>query len=240
MKKLILTLTVSLASFVAMAQSHLSQDFLNVKALQPGTNSVGYAGLTNLANQVTGYGQIYSSTNLAYTNNSGTYIHPGLAAVIAAAGTTNQYTTPTLFKDVNLYVDRNGNPIFVYIPTDASTPPTTNSSKIYSPNTLFIEIVPAAWTTNGAYGFQFRPIWDGVTANGATNEDFWAILPSSLGAATTGKFQITTNMPTYRWPGAKKVRLINITNNVTTITAGATTVTNSAFITKIQLNGFIP
>lgn len=238
MKKLLLSIGLSLSAFGVMAQSHISQDFLNVKALQPGTNSVGYAGLTNLANQVTGYGQIYSSTNLAYTNNGGTYIHPGLAAVIAAMGTTNQYTTPTLFKDVSLYADRNGNPISYTLQTPG--PVVSSNLTFYSPNTLFIEVVPAAWTTNGAYGFQFRPIWDGVTANGCTNDDWWAILPSSLGVATGGKAHLATNAPTYRWPGAKKLRLVSITNNVTTVTAGATTVTNSLFITKIQLNGFVP
>jgi hypothetical protein len=238
MKKLLLSIGLSICTLSVMAQVHISQDFLNVKALQPGTNSVGYAGLTNLANQVTGYGQIYSSTNLAYTNNAGAYIHPGLAAVIAAMGTTNQYTTPTLFKDVSLYADRNGNPILYSMVAPGVI---GNSNITYlSPNTLFIEIVPSTWTTNGAYGFQFRPIWDGVTANGATNDDWWAILPSSLGVATGGKAHLATNAPTFRWPGAKRLRLVSITNNVTTITAGATTVTNSAFITKLQLNGFIP
>lgn len=239
MKKLLLSIGLCAFAFGASAQDFVSQNFLNVRSLNVGTNTpAGLRSLTNLANVTTNAGMILSSTNIAYTNLSGAYIHPGLAAVVSAMGTTNQYTTPVLFKDVVLYPDRNGLPIYTYVQSDSSTPPTTNSSSIISGANLFVEYVNP-WVTNGAIGLQFRPIWDGVTANNYTADDWWVVIPSSAGV-NRPKAQLSTNAPLWRWPGAAALRLISITNNVTTITGTADTVSNSTVLTKILLNGFRP
>lgn len=240
MKKFIFSLGLALVTVTTMAQQHLSQSFLNVRSLQPGTNSaVDYIGLTNLSSLTTNIGAIYSSTNLAYTNAAGTYVHPGLAAVIAAMGTTNQYTVPSIFKDVSLYTDRNGLPINYVTFTGAGSVPGDTNRTLVSGQTLMIELVSSAWLTNGAYGFLFRPVWDGETAINYTADDWWVVLPTSAGIARA-KQHLVTNAPVWRWPGAEKLRLVLITNNVTTITGTASTVTNASHITKITLTGFRP
>jgi len=238
MKKFLYSIGLGLLTFGAVAQDFDSQDFLNVRALNVGTNTPsGLWAITNLANLTTNMGLIYSSTNIAYTNLSGAYVHPGLAATIAAVGTANQYTTPALFKDVSLWTDRNGLPIFTYVPTPVENAQSTNSSIISGAN-LFVEYVNP-WVTNGAIGLQFRPIWDGETPNNYTLDDWWVVIPSSLGV-NRPRGNYATNAPLYKWAGARKLRLVAITNNVTTITGTANTVTNSTFLTKIRLNGFIP
>lgn len=240
MKKLLLSIGLAVVAITTQGQNSVPQDFLNVRALNVGTNTPsGLRGLTNLANITTNAGMILSSTNLGYTNLAGTYIHPGLSAVIAAMGTTNSYTVPALFKDVSLYPDRNGVPPFYYNweGNTAGAGVQTNWT-FFSANTLFIEYVNP-WVTNGAIGLQFRPIWDGETANNYTADDWWVVIPSSLGVQRP-KAHLATNAPVWRWPGAEKLRLVNITNNVTTITAEANTVTNSTFLTKIRLLGFRP
>jgi len=229
---------LSLVAFGATAQDFVSQNFLNVRALNVGTNTPsGLWAITNLANLTTNQGLIYNPTNIAYTNLSGAYIHPGLSAVTSAIGTTNQYTTPALFKDVVLYPDRNGLPVYTYVPTDVANAQLTNSTIISGAN-LFVEYVNP-WTTNGAIGLQFRPIWDGVTPNNYTADDWWVVIPTSAGV-NRPKGHLSTNAPLWRWPGAAALRLVAITNNVTTITATANTVTNSTFLTKVLLNGFRP
>lgn len=238
MKKLLLSIGLCALAFGASAQDFVSQNFLNVRALNVGTNTpAGLRSLTNLANVTTNAGMIYNPTNIAYTNLSGSYVHPGLTAVTSAVGTTNQYTTPALFKDVTLYPDRNGLPVFTYVPTVVENAFSTNSSIISGAN-LFIEYVNP-WVTNGAIGLQFRPVWDGVSPNSYTLDDWWVVIPSSLGVSRP-KGHYATNAPIYKWAGASSLRLVSITNNVTTITGTADTVTNSTFLTKILLNGFRP
>jgi len=229
MKKLLFSIGLSICTLSAMAQPFQSFNILNVSALNTGTNTWG---VTNLANLVTNIGMIYNPTNVTYTNNGGTFVGSS-SSYLAGVGVTNTANVFPLFKDIPLWTDRNGQPIFTYIPTDQTTPPTTNSSKLYSGTTLFIEYVNPLGS-NAPFGMTLRPVWDGVRASTSTADD-WGFRIAGL---TTAKGTLATNVPTWLWPGAKALRIVAVTNQY--ILAGPNAQTNSTFITKLSVNGYVP
>ena len=234
MKKLLLSIGLCLAALYASAQNHNSQNLLNVRALQTGTN--GYS-ITNTANLVTNQGLLLVTTNVTYTNNAGVYVgfdsSTSLTNYLAKTGTTNQFTNPSLFKDAQLWADRNGFPI-VYETHEilAGAAGATTNLTYLSSQTLFIEYVNPAGT-NGGLGVVFRPVFDGVTP--VTSVYDWGF---GIAAGSTGKGTLATNIPTWKWPGAKALRVVRVTNSLEG--AGLAFQTNSPYITKLSVNGFVP
>jgi hypothetical protein len=229
MKKLLLSFIVCLVTFITCAQNHEVVDLLNVRALQTGTNGWG---VTNLSCLFTNTGMIYNPTNVSYTNLSGSHVGTS-TAYLASKGTTNAFTTVSLFKDLPLHVDRDGRPIFTFIATDATTPPTTNSAQLLSPTTLMIEYVNP-YGSNAPFGLTFRPVYDGATAAPQTGED-WGVRIAGL---STTKGLVLTNIPTWRWPGAVALRVVAVTNQF--VLAGIAEQTNSTYITKLRAVTFRP
>jgi len=228
MKKLVSFMTMFvLSAFVVGAQTHVSQDVLLVKALATGTNGWG---ITNFSLLTTNVGMLFNPTNIYYTNLNGNA--SAYATSLSNVGTTNVYTTVPLFRAISLYTDRNGRPIFTYIPTEAANGLLTNSS-IVSAQTLFIAYSNPQGS-NAPFGVVFRPSYDGVTPSANASED-WGVRIAGLAAASG---TIATNIPTWRWPGAKSLVVVAVTNQF--IKAGPSAVTNSTMITAMSVNGFIP
>lgn len=229
MKSRILSLIGLVLSLVgASAQNHNSFSVLAVPALQTGTNGWG---VTNLSLIPTNSGMIYNPTNTTYTNSDGSYVGTS-TSYLASIGTTNANTTKTLFRDIPLFADRNGVPIQFPIWGTGAAGLETNYTW-FSPQTLFIQYYNPRGS-NAPFGITFRPIWDGVTAHTDSGQD-WGV--NIAGLATT-QGSLSTNIPTWRWPGAKALRVVQVTNLY--VLGGVAAQTNSTVITKLNVNGFVP
>lgn len=223
MKKLLSILALVAATCTLNAQVHRSQNILAVRAVATGTNGFG---LTNLTAVVTNAGMVYS-TNVVYTNLSGQVVRSA-----GAAGGTNSINTASLFADALLPVNRDGNPLWgtAYVPLGP-----TNVT--YTGLTLFIEL-SSPNGSNAPIGLVFCPIWDGSRTDGgttptATTDDWSIVIPGGVGKTT-----FATNVPSWKWTGAESMRLRYITNQF--ILAGDAGLTNSAYITRLSVNGFVP
>jgi hypothetical protein len=227
MKKFLFSLVAVCLSFMASAQNHKSYNLLNVRALNTGTNGWG---VTNLANLVTNIGMVYNPTNVSYTNSSGTYVGSS-ATYLGYINTTNTSTTASLFNDIPLFSDEVGRPIFIST-LEYSVGLPTNLT-YFGHMTLFVEYVNP-YGSNAPWGLTLRPVWDGVTPSTSTADD-WGFRIAGL---STGKGTLATNIPTYKWVGARALRVVAVTNQY--ILAGPAAQTNSTFITKLSANGFVP
>lgn len=211
-------------------QTHTIQDLLVVRALNLGTNGWG---VTNLSAIVTNIGMTYNPTNTTYTNESGTYVGTS-SSYLDDVGTTNgATTTKKLFNDIALNPDRNGQPIATALETYSGAGIPTNTTYLGNA-TLFLEYVNPLGS-NAPFGLTFRVLYDGSTPSTYT-PDVWGF--NVAGLATT-KGTISTNIPTYLWPGARALRLVHITNQYVG-GFGPQFQTNSTFLTKARVVSFVP
>ena len=183
------------------AQNFLSQDFLNVRSVQV-TNGIGATNLNSFGVAATNF------NGIVYTNLAGTRLE---------TGTTNN--TFNLFKDAQLWADRNGRP-FMGIET--------NNMVSTSPGSVFLKLVGGSGA-NAAVTFVFRPVVDGQNESTAA-ADTWSV---ALTATTTTPVTLRTNVPFYLWPGCKGLRLRSIVN-------GDTDASSGVFVQECSLNGFLP
>lgn len=226
MKKLLSFLVVVLLPFVAPAQNHTTVSLLSVAAIGTGTNSLGVFGVTNISVLVTNAGLVHS-TNLVYTNLAGTFVRsPG------AAGGTNNITTAKLFNNASLWMDRDGRFPVMSAPFSADVV-ANNTNYVVSPLTLFIRLANPLGS-NGAVGINLCPLWDGVTPPANTSDDISIRIPYTIGAVVT----LATNLPIWRWPGAKAFTVRNITNQ--TALGGEIGILSNSWVTDISAVGFIP
>lgn len=210
----------------AWGQNHTPQDVLRVKALNVGTNGWG---ITNLAVLVTNIGMIYNPSNVTYTNISGSFVGSS-STYLDDVGATNASTTAGLFNDITLHPDRNGQPIIT--PILAPGPVALSNLTYMSGMTLFVEYVNPRGS-NAAWGMTFRPVYNDAPPAGTTED--WGF---NIAATTTGKGTLSTNIPVWKWPGAKALRAVAVTN--LSILAGPDGQTNSTFVTKVQAVSFRP
>lgn len=239
-KKLILIALLAALSVVSVdAQVHRSESFLNVRSLSLGTNLYN---ITNLAAYPHYPGLILNPTNVTYTNATGTFVGSGTTE-LASFGTTNTFTRPAIFRDVPLYVDRDGNRPLNAIWDSGPTGVTggmTNATFL-SPLTLFLEYaLPQG--TNGPFGVTFTPVWNGKNVSLNTN-DWWGVRVAGgapFGILAGSRYSIATNVPLWRWPGASHLRVLSVTNMHNQALAGPPAQTNSPFITDLSINGYVP
>lgn len=221
MKKFIYSLlaVLGLAS-VASAQNHVSQSFLNVQSL----NVSNLLAITNLT--FTPAWTTSPATNrvgLQWTNLSSTRV------IVTASSTTDSASTFNTLKDVSLWSDRNGQG---YVPFGAyqSNGNTATNANPVGPATLFIRLFGQAAAANSAVTFTFCPVWDDVgTSPNATTDD-WAV---ALTASGTSFVTLATNVPMYRWPGAKGLKLKTIVN-------GDTDADSRVTVDRLSINGYRP
>lgn len=237
MKKLILSFALILTMVLgAAAQNHQTKSVLRVAALNTGTNGWG---VTNLSCLFTNNGMVYNPTNVSYTNAAGTFVGSD-TTYLGYINTTNSFTTASLFNDIPLNPDAMGRPV-QYAFWEMNLGNVTNIT-FFGNQDLFIDYVNPRGS-NAPIGVVFRPIYDdegpgGIGsvpyANGYTGDD-WGVRIAGL---TTTRGNIRTNIPTWRWPGAKYLRVVAVTNEY--ILAGPAAQTNSTFITRMSVSGFRP
>lgn len=216
-KKPFALLALVLVAFGAHAQNFSSQSFLNVRSLFLSTNTYG---ITNLSAVVTNAGMTHS-VNVAYTNLSG--------SVVRSAGTSSF----PLFRDIQLWVARDGRPPLTIIPGGGEgTPASSATNTTLSYANLYIEL-SSINGSNAPIGINIAPVWDGERTPTRTTEDFSFVIPGGVGYTT-----FTTNLPIWKWPGAASLRVRNITNQW--IIGGDTALTNGASIHRMTVNGWRP
>ena len=189
----------------------------------------GYTNLNSWLSTANGTLVGTNALNLSWTNFNGikvitTNATPGTVSGLAFV--TNDFTT--LFRDVPLWVDRNGQ-----MPLTISTNNWTGDGTAYplSPASLSIRMAgdaSAATTLN----LIFVGIPDGVNEPTQTTTGppvfQWGVVPAP------GIVIVSTNFPAWRFAGCSKLRLRSAT--LTTATAANIGVT----IQALNLNGFIP
>lgn len=180
-------LTLSVFGQAWTEQSFIAQDITWL------TVSNNVFGITNL------YSFVSRGTNaqgLTYTNGSGrrVLIGPG----------TNDYKN-LLAESVNLWSDKDGN---WWKPVTLSN----YVNEVWSPTPMTVVIRAVGKNTTSSSGqslvFNFVPVYDGTKTNESNQAaDLWAVAVNQNG---TTPIVISTNAPTWRWPGARGMRLRDI------------------------------
>lgn len=210
MKKILILGLFAFAS-IAKAANFESQSFLAVQAVYA-TNTVQ---ITNLAS----FGSV--GTNLAGT----TYTNNGSRVVVTAAGAGSGVN---LLKDVSLWALSDGSPATsIFTATNGAAFP---AGAFYELGHATISVtMSGASGANAAVTFSLVPLWDGVNqAN--TAADFFNFSFTAVASSTR---TFSTNVPMSRFVGAKKLRLVSISN-------ADTDATSQVIVTAASLNGFVP
>lgn len=211
-KKITLSsLVLSLAVLIvpkAQAQQHHELNFLASCTSVVVSNTLSW---TNL--QTTAVGATTNVVNMIYTNLLGNQ-------VVVAAGDTTQLAT-----DIPLWSDRNGNIPVIF-------PGYTNGVYDNPLSAMSVNINLArcgSGVSTTAILFQFVPMMDGVHESTASG-DVWAVAVTPAASKTVN---VSTNVPVWLWPNAKKLRLRSITS-----TRGAAS--GDVAVDSVTLNGFVP
>lgn len=205
MKKLIIAIGLGV-SLVVNAAEIRSLSFFN-----QGISAVMATNTLNITNLLTAGTAGTNTTGTIYTNNG----------VRVVASTNFATTAKNLLKDVQLVPLLNGAwPVSLLV---------TNGSITYNQSLWNLSITgTGASGANTAVAFVFTPIPNG------TNEVTTAAEEWTVGfTPTTSQQTIITNVPLWRWPGVKQLRLRRIVNT-------DTDASGEAIFTDISLNGPIP
>jgi hypothetical protein len=210
MKKL-LSLTLLFVGLSAFGQDFKTYSFLNVRSIVP-SNGLSFTNI-DLLNGVTT--NVYS---VHYTNLAGSQVVPN--------GTTNN--SENVFKPVPLWADREGR---WYGPTFAVSSGTNDTVQSFSPSYCNINVrLVGGSGANSAVQFVFAPIWDDSGTIGTESGDNFTF---TVTATTTTIINMATNVPVYKWIGAKGLAVRSVTNP-------DGDASSQVVITELNLNGFQP
>lgn len=212
MNKIGLALAV-LLPVTALAQSgtlwprHKSQSFLTVQSITS-SNAVGITNLVMPGVSVTGTNWL----NTYWTNNAGTLVR----------STASTYTNVNLLGSVELWSRGDGAPginqtngILGWI------------NSIGDANISYR--LKAGAAANTANIFIFKPSWDGTNVDSSGAADFtFAVTPTADGVLVG-----STNVPMWKWVGAKRLYCAVWTNPDADATGLVT-------LQSLRLNGFAP
>jgi len=215
MNKILLSIGLCFTAIGVMAQSHVSQSFMNVRSFAV-TNT---SPVTNLAGAAT-FNTTWTNLTLTfYTNNAGTR----LGTTNGAAGTAQTAgSTFNLLRDAQLWVSREGYPLLtMYQQTGGVTNINTGAS-------IYVRGAANSGTV-GTLTFTFRPLFDGVNMETGTTKDFTFVYTPIASSVVA----LSTNVPTYLWAGAKSIRLHSIVNS-------SANTSSDCNLLNISLNGFLP
>lgn len=211
---LVMAVLLLITAPAVQAQAHQSLKFMNVPAFYA-TNLLNFTNLNTA--MVAGNGR----TNAAGTVYSN-YVNGVLTRVIVnttSDATNTKAASQNVFKEVPLWVDTGGRG-----PWDATNTSITRVSFA----TLSVSTIAGAGADT-AITLVFTPIWNGV--NEATESaDEWSTTVTPTVSATQ---TFSANVPLYKWPGAKYLRLRRVVN-------ADTTAAGNVIFTDISLNGFVP
>jgi hypothetical protein len=207
MKNLLLIIGLTFATFVASGQNYLSQSFLNQKSLLV-SNTLSISNLANFSGQSNIFGVRW--TNSALTGVS-----------VTGAGNTT-----TLIKDVDLWSRADGDWWGARFAGQGSS----DTNTAISPHNLFVRLLTGGSGANAAVTFTFIPIYDGLETPVVGTGMNWSFAVTSAGTASV---TVATNVPTWKWPGAKKLRLLSIVN-------ADTDASSEVWVDRVSLNGYRP
>lgn len=212
MKKVLSIFLFTLLSFVEVeAQQHHELNFLASCTSIVVSNTLSW---TNL-----------QTVNLATTTNIVGLIYTNLLGNQVVITNTTVGDTTQLATDVPLWSDRNGNVPVMF-------PGYTNGTFDVPLSAMNVNIHLArcgSGVSTTAILFIFSPLWDGVHESTASG-DTWAV---GVTPAASSTVCISTNVPIWKWPGAKTLRLRSITS-----TRGAAS--GDVAVDSVTLNGFVP
>jgi hypothetical protein len=217
MKKLLLAIGASiLVAASASGQNWKSENFLNGQIATLVVTNTG--GITNLSS-------ILFNQTAAYATNTPQTMFTNVLGTLVAVTNNLTWSNQNILVDVPLYVARDGQPLFVGVGT-------TNNQVLASPLNVMIDILTAGSGANSAVNFVFVPLFDvyGTLFESTSAGDAWTV---GVTAATTTRTCVITNVPTWKWPGVKALRLKSITNTDTDITS-------QVWLDAVSLGGFIP
>lgn len=200
-----------LFTVTAMAQAaHQSRSFLNVQAIY-------LTNLLNFTNTATAQVAANGSTNAAgsvYSNlNARVIVNTTSASSNTAAARMNA------FKDVPLWALSNG----------AGPWGSTNTLSLRESFATLSVTMTAGSGANTAIPFVFTPVYDGVNEATDSTEE-WSTSLTPVASTTTTS---VANVPLWRWPGAKALRIRRAVNADTDASA-------NVIVTAIRLNGYVP
>lgn len=217
MKKYIISLGLALATFSSQGQNFLSQSFI--------ADGITSITATNLL----------QPTNLLYAASVGTN-HYGILVTnlgVQVVITNGVMDYQNLFKDVTLWSDREGRPYCA----GATNSVADVGDSTDSPAAVVVKTQVGSGA-NSAVTFAFAPVYtdainngDGSNGNEVTSAaDFWIFSVTPTASST----QVwSTNAPMYRWGGAKKLRLLYVSN-------ADTDASSNVKLLGIQFTGFRP
>lgn len=201
---------IAMLAIPAQAQAFKSQSFLNVQSVQ----------LTNTINP----------TNLFTTTTVGTnwpglkFTNQNTAVEISATNRAVNRVNP--FKDVDLWALRDGSWPVMQI--------STNGLLNFHPSYANISVgVVGGSGANTAIPISIVPIWNGDERNAreaTAAGDEWRFAVTPNGATAV---QISTNVPLFRWLGAKGLRVRWAVNSDADASSAVT-------LYDLSLNGFVP
>jgi hypothetical protein len=206
----IVALLFALLTVSALAQPHQAKSFLNVQAIYL-TNLLNFTNLSTA--MVAGNG----GTNAAGTVYSNANVRVIVNDTSASSNTTA--AAQNVFKDVALWALQGGGGAWGE----------TNTLSLRESFATLSVTLTAGSAANTALTFVFTPIYDGVNEATATTEEWTA----SLTPVVSKKNTLVSNVPLWRWPGAKYLRLRWAANT----DADAS---GNVIVTGITLNGFVP
>ncbi len=212
MKKILISLglVLGLVTSVVAQPSHKSYSFLN-----PAYSSITYSNLTGITNALTAVYVGSNAPGLYWTNNSGRQT----VATNTGLGTWANTAFPVL-QDVPLWSTRNGL---------VAWEPNTNYLNIPLSGATLSVTLKGGSGANTASTLVFTPLFDGVHESTVAT-DVWTVgvLPNTTTMTTT-----TTNVPLWKWPGAKALRLVRITS-------GETDASSQVTLFNLSINGYVP
>lgn len=187
MKKIIIAVGLALGVLSSQAQNFESGTFFR------NATTLSVSNVANITNLLSSTSAGTNTLGTLWTNLNGTQI-------VVAASTTNRVN---LLGSVEIPpTDRNGN----YPPLLLAGTNTLNNWQP-SPYNLFIKLVGQSGA-NSAVTFEFTPVYNGnVEATDAAS--LWIV---SVTANTTTAVTLATNVPLYKWMGAKSLRCRAISN----------------------------
>lgn len=212
MKKFISTILVATCALVANAQNFTSQSFIanDITWLTVSNNVFGVTNLYSFVSRGT------NAQGLSYTNAAG-------SRVIIGPG-TNDYKN-LLTDQVALWADSLGR---WYAPTIVSNQQIEPYSQ--SPCSVTIRLVGKGSGAGNSICFNFVPVYDGTRTNESNQAaELWAVAVSANG---TTPVVISTNVPLWKWPGSKGLRLREIYDSDTS--------SEGTWIQSVKFVGFRP
>lgn len=233
MKKLLIISGMVMATVCAMAQSTFrAQSFF-----AQGVQSLYVTNTAAITNLNTASANTTNAPGTAWSN----YVSGGTARYVAATNSaaSGAWTnvTKNLLKDVDLWALRDGSPAVMQSTTNGTDRPTLS----YATVTIRINAGSGA-SADQANTLVFTPLY-GIAMDSAsaglnpkptpvegTTADQWTVGITPAGAATV---VLCTNVPLYKWPGARGLRLRRVVG-------GDTDASSQVIYDEISLNGYVP